>query len=92
MWKHYDDISAHKLDLSTLSLNELCQKLTYIMDTNFNCLKMHIISEPEKIELLRKSSVTLLPSNESHHVRYQIKLTRFGIHVNSDIRLPVFQN
>ena len=52
MWKHYDDISTDKtelLDRSSLSLNELCQKLTCTMHTNFNSLKMRIISEPEKL-------------------------------------------
>ena len=36
---------------------------------------MHTISEPENQDAQKKTAVTLLPSNESHHVRYQIKLT-----------------
>ena len=71
--EHYNDIFTDKTGLLyriTLSFNELCQKLTSTMHRNFNGLK---ISESEKSSWLRKTAVTLLPSNESHHVRYQIK-------------------
>ena len=33
----------------------------------------------KKIKLLRKTAVTLLSSNETHHVGCQIKLACFGI-------------
>ena len=50
MQKHYDGISTDKteLDQIILSRNELCQKLTWTMHSNFNGLKMHLITEPEK--------------------------------------------
>ena len=36
--------------------------------------------EVRKMKLLRKTVVSLLPSNQmSHHLRYEIKLTGFGI-------------
>ena len=49
----------------------------------------------EKIKLLRKTAVTLLPSNQHHHVKWQRKLTGFVIWVKSYIvilKLSTFQN
>ena len=38
-----------KMNQISLSFNELCQKLDYIMHSNFNGLKRNIIFEPEKL-------------------------------------------
>ena len=45
---------------------------------DFICGISHRIFKSEKNQVAqKKTAVTLLPSNESHHVRYQIKLYRF---------------
>ena len=42
------------LDRSTLSLSELCQKLTYTMHTNFDNLKMHVLFLSLKNQVAQK--------------------------------------
>ena len=49
------------------------------IDTNYSKYKFNGTNFIENIKLLRKTAVSLLPSNETQNTCYQIKLAGFGI-------------